>query len=162
MPRTSTVFRLRPRQLLITGAAVVAATAIALAPQRAARAQLAVIDPTNLVQNIISAIQSITEVAQQVEQLSNEASQIVNQVSMLQDMANQASQLGSPTWGQVEAWINNLAAAAQFLRHGAPSYAYFTSIKSSQIMLAFALFSSTKNLFQRCPLRLKPSQVRLC
>ena len=102
MPRTSTLSRLRPRQLLITGAAVVAAAAVALAPQRAARAQLAVIDPTNLVQNIISAIQSITEVAQQVEQLYNEANQIVNQISMLQDMANQASQLGSPTWGQVE------------------------------------------------------------
>ena len=113
MPRTSTVFRLRPRQLLITGAAVVAAAAVALAPQKSARAQLPVIDPTNLVQNIISAVQGITEVAQQVEQLSNEASQIVNQISMLQDMANQASQLGSPTWGQVEAWINTLAAAAQ-------------------------------------------------
>jgi P-type conjugative transfer protein TrbJ len=113
MPRTSTLHRLRLRQILITGAAVVAATAVALAPQKAARAQLPVIDPTNLVQNIIAAIENITEVAQQVEQLTNEATQIANQIQQLEDMVNQASQLGSPTWGQVQAWIDNLSAAAQ-------------------------------------------------
>lgn len=113
MPRSSVGQRLQFRSVVVTIATMVAATVVALAPQKPARAQLVVMDPVNLVQNIVSAIQSITEVAQQVQQLTNEATQIANQVQQLQDMANQASQLGSPTWGQVQAWINNLAAAAQ-------------------------------------------------
>ena len=72
-----------------------------------------VIDPTNLVQNILSAIQSITEVAQQVQQISNEVTQITNQIQQLQDMANQARQLGSPTWGDVQSQIAALANAVQ-------------------------------------------------
>ncbi len=113
MQRTSILQQINRRQLAILGIALVVATAVALASQKPARAQAIVLDPVNLVQNIVSAIQSITEVAQQVNQLTNEATQIANQISMLQDMANQGSQLGSPSWGQVQAMITNLGAAAQ-------------------------------------------------
>ncbi len=105
--------RSRIRSALIAALTLLAGGALTLVPQPAARAQVVVLDPTNLVQNIIAAIQNITEVAQQVQQLTNEATQIANQIQQLQDMANQASQLGSPTWGQVQGWINNLSAAAQ-------------------------------------------------
>lgn len=103
----------RFRPALTAALAFLAGGALMLAPQPPARAQSIVLDPTNLVQNIIAAVQNITEVAQQVQQLTNEATQIANQIQQLQDMANQASQLGSPSWGQVQAWINNLATAAQ-------------------------------------------------
>ncbi|MCZ7537633.1 MAG: P-type conjugative transfer protein TrbJ [Acidimicrobiia bacterium] len=103
----------RFRPALTAALAFLAGVALMLAPQPRARAQSIVLDPTNLVQNIIAAVQNITEVAQQVQQLTNEATQIANQIQQLQDMANQASQLGSPSWGQVQAWINNLATAAQ-------------------------------------------------
>jgi P-type conjugative transfer protein TrbJ len=105
---------------LIFAAVVAAASAIALLPQKPGRAQELVLDPVNLVQNILSAIQNIAEVAQQVEQITNEVTQIVNQatqianqIQQLEDMANQASQLGSPTWGEVQSWINRLATAAE-------------------------------------------------
>ena len=62
------------RSAAIPTVALLAAIAVALAPEKPARAQLVVMDPVNLVQNIVSAIQSITEVAQQVQQLTNEAS----------------------------------------------------------------------------------------
>lgn len=103
----------RFRPALTAALALLAGGALTLAPRPPARAQSIVLDPTNLVQNIIAAVQNITEVAQQVQQLTNEATQIANQIQQLQDMANQASQLGSPSWGQVQAWINNLATAAQ-------------------------------------------------
>jgi P-type conjugative transfer protein TrbJ len=93
--------------------ALLALALVALAPRPAARAQSIVLDPTNLVQNIIAAIQNIIEVAQQVQQITNEVTQITNQIQQLQDMANQASQLGSPTWGEVQAWIEKLANAAE-------------------------------------------------
>jgi len=72
-----------------------------------------VLDPVNLIQNIVSAIQNISSVAQQVQQLTNEATQIYNQVQQLRDMANQASVRPAPTWGEVQAWIDNLAVAAR-------------------------------------------------
>jgi P-type conjugative transfer protein TrbJ len=100
--------------------ALAAASLIALVPEKPGRAQELVFDAVNLVQNVLSAIQNITAVAQQVEQITNEVTQIVNQatqianqIQQLEDMANQASQLGSPTWGEVQAWINRLSAAAQ-------------------------------------------------
>ena len=70
----------RLRSTLIALLALLAGAALTLAPQPPARAQSIVLDPTNLVQNIIAAIQNITEVAQQVQQLTNEATQITNQI----------------------------------------------------------------------------------
>ncbi len=91
------------------------ATALALSlvvlPAPHTRAQMVVLDPVNLIENIISAIQNIYAVAQQVEQLSNEATQISNQVQQLRDMANQASTIGSPEWGQVQSAIAALTNA---------------------------------------------------
>ena len=91
------------------------ATAVALSlvvlPAPHTRAQMVVLDPVNLIENIISAIQNIYAVAQQVEQLSNEATQISNQVQQLRDMANQASTIGSPEWGQVQSAIAALTNA---------------------------------------------------
>ncbi len=103
--------RSRLRSTLIGSMALLAGAALTFAPPPPARAQSIVLDPTNLVQNIIAAIQNITEVAQQVQQLTNEATQITNQIQQLQDMVNQAAQIGSPTWGQVQSTIAALANA---------------------------------------------------
>jgi P-type conjugative transfer protein TrbJ len=107
VPRTSA------RNIVLAIAGIAAASSIAMFPEKSARAQLMVLDPVNLVENIISAIQNISSVAQQVEQLNHEATQIYNQVQQLRDMANQASLRGAPTWGDVQAWIDHLAVAAQ-------------------------------------------------
>lgn len=91
------------------------ATAVALSlvvlPAPHTRAQTVVLDPVNLIENVISAVQNISSVAQQVEQLSNEATQISNQVEQLRDMADQASRIGSPRWGQVQSAIAALTNA---------------------------------------------------
>ena len=128
--------------------AVAAASAIALAPQKPARAQDLVLDPMNLIQNVLSALQNIAEVAQQVEQLTNEASQlanqatqIANQIQQLEDMANQASQGGSPTWGQVQAWINRLSDAAQI----GDSLVYSMPNIASQLQAQFPGYVSPTN-----------------
>ena len=115
----------RRRQALAASIALLAGGVLILAPQPPARAQALVLDPVNLVQNIISAIQSITEVAQQVQQLTNEATQIANQIQQLQDMANQAAQIGSPSWGQVQGTIAALANAVkigQSLAYSLPNF----------------------------------------
>ena len=100
------------QRLSAVAAALVCISALWLTPPRPAQA-IPVFDITNLVQNIVSAIQGILEVSQQVTQLSNEATQIANDIRMLQDFANQARMIGSPSWGQVQASINALATAAQ-------------------------------------------------
>jgi len=95
-----------------TGALAIAlALSLVVAPAPRTQAQMVVLDPVNLIENIISAIQNIYAVAQQVQQLTNEATQISNQVQQLRDMANQASQLGSPEWGQVQSAIAALTNA---------------------------------------------------
>jgi P-type conjugative transfer protein TrbJ len=95
-----------------TGALAIAlGLSLVVAPAPRTQAQLVVLDPVNLIENIISAIQNIYAVAQQVQQLSNEATQISNQVQQLRDMANQASQLGSPEWGEVQSAIAALTNA---------------------------------------------------
>ena len=99
-----------PRGARCLVALVIALALIAL-PTPHARAQMVVLDPINLVENIISAIQNIYGVAQQVEQLSNEATQISNQVQQLRDLAKQASTLRSSEWGQVESAIAALSNA---------------------------------------------------
>lgn len=101
----------RPKRLVLVATLALSVIVHGGRPERAEA--FVVIDPTNLVQNILSAIQSITEVAQQVQQLSNEITQITNQIQQLQDMANQARQLGSPTWGNVQSQIAALANAVQ-------------------------------------------------
>jgi P-type conjugative transfer protein TrbJ len=108
----------------VHGVAIAAALAVALVPAPRSEAQMVVLDPVNLVQNIVSAIQSITEVAQQVEQLYNEYTQIRNQIQQLQDMANQASQLGSSDWGQVQsaiAALNNAVRIGQSIAYDLPN-----------------------------------------
>jgi len=107
MPRTS------PRAIALATFAVAAAGTGALLSGRSAFAQMVVLDPVNLIENIISAIQNISAVAQQVEQLGHEATQISNQVQQLRDMANQAAMRGAPTWGEVQSRIDQLAVAAQ-------------------------------------------------
>lgn len=94
--------------------------ALTLIPVSQSGAQTVVLDPINLVENIISAIQNIYAVAQQVQQITNEATQISNQVKQLQDMANQASTLRSSEWGQVQSAIAALTEAV----HVGDSIAY--------------------------------------
>ena len=126
--------RTSARPVVFAIAAVAAASSLATLSERPARAQLTVLDPVNLVENIISAIQNISAVAQQVEQLGHEATQIYNQVQQLRDMANQAAQGGAPTWGEVQAWIDQLAVAAQIgdsLVYNMPNIANSTNARAA-------------------------------
>jgi P-type conjugative transfer protein TrbJ len=56
-----------------------------------ARAQFAVIDPANLVQNIISAIESLATVANQAVQLEHEVQQLANEAQNLQSFPSTIS-----------------------------------------------------------------------
>jgi type IV secretion system protein TrbJ len=95
-----------------TGALAIAlGLSLIVAPAPRTQAQMVVLDPVNLIENILSAIENIAAVAQQVEQLSNETTQIYNQVQQLRDMANQASTIGAPEWGQVQSAIAALTNA---------------------------------------------------
>jgi P-type conjugative transfer protein TrbJ len=107
MPDDMTFRPGRPRRVLVLAMTL----ALALVPAPRSHASLVVLDPVNLVQNLVSAIQSITEVTQQVEQLYNEYTQIRNQIQQLEDMANQAAQTGSNDWGQVQSAIEAFANA---------------------------------------------------
>ena len=53
---------------------------------RPAQAQFAVIDPANLIENIISALQNVQAVANQVTQLSHEVQSLANQAQNLQNL----------------------------------------------------------------------------
>lgn len=63
-----------------TGAWVLAAALLAAAP---ARAQLAVFDPANFIQNAISAARSLIQINNQLMQLENEAQMLLNQARNL-------------------------------------------------------------------------------
>ncbi|MBY8823192.1 P-type conjugative transfer protein TrbJ [Sphingomonas colocasiae] len=72
----------RPRSVLIAaflGTGVIASLAmIVLPPPTPAQAQLAVFDPTNYAQNILTAARTLQQVNQQIQQLQNEASMLIN------------------------------------------------------------------------------------
>ena len=125
-----------------TGALAIAlGLSLVVAPAPRSHAQMVVLDPVNLIENIISAIQNIYAVAQQVQQLSNEATQISNQVQQLRDMANQASQLGSPEWGQVQSAIAALANAV----HIGQSIAYDLPNLQAQFQTQFPGYVAPTN-----------------
>ena len=65
---------------------VAALTLLAGSSAQQARAQFAVIDPANLVENIISALQNVQAVANQVTQLSHEVQSLANQAQNLQNL----------------------------------------------------------------------------
>lgn len=64
--------------------ALAGVTLLAGSSTQLAHAQLAVIDPANLVQNIISAVQNLAAVANQAVQLEHEVQSLANQVQNLQ------------------------------------------------------------------------------
>jgi P-type conjugative transfer protein TrbJ len=125
-----------------TGALAIAlGLSLIVGPAPRSQAQMVVLDPVNLIENIISAIQNIYAVAQQVQQLSNEATQISNQVQQLRDMANQASQLGSPEWGQVQSAIAALTNAV----HIGQSIAYDLPNLQAQFQTQFPGYVAPTN-----------------
>lgn len=67
-----------------TSLAVAAAILTALAP--AAHAQWVVIDPTNLVQNILTAARTLEQINNQIRQLQNEAQMLTNQARNLTNL----------------------------------------------------------------------------
>jgi P-type conjugative transfer protein TrbJ len=77
------------KRLLISGIAVL--TFLASSSVQVARAQLAVIDPANLVQNIISAVHSIATVANQAVQLEHQLQQLANEAQNLQSFPSSLS-----------------------------------------------------------------------
>lgn len=77
------------KRMLITGIAVLGF--LASSSVQVARAQLAVIDPANLVQNIISAVHSIATVANQAVQLEHQLQQLANEAQNLQSFPSSLS-----------------------------------------------------------------------
>jgi type IV secretion system protein TrbJ len=75
-----------------------------------ARAQLTVVDPANLVQNIISAIQSLATVANQAVQLEHEVQQLANEAQNLQSFP---SSLSGGVLGQYLSQYASLVATMQ-------------------------------------------------
>jgi len=71
----------KPLLVLVAGAALVVT-----ATPHVARAQFAVIDPANLVENIISALQNVQTVLNQVTQISHEVQSLAYQAQNLQNM----------------------------------------------------------------------------
>jgi P-type conjugative transfer protein TrbJ len=62
------------------------ACALALALTPAARAQFVVVDPTNLVQNIITAAQSLEQVYNQIRQIQQQAQMLINMAKHLENL----------------------------------------------------------------------------
>ena len=77
------------KRMLISVIAVL--TFLASSSVQVARAQLAVIDPANLVQNIISAVHSIATVANQAVQLEHQLQQLANEAQNLQSFPSSLS-----------------------------------------------------------------------
>jgi P-type conjugative transfer protein TrbJ len=69
------------RTLIAAAAACLVAFELALAP--AAHAQWVVIDPTNLVQNIMTAARALEQINNQIRQLQNEAQMLMNEAKNL-------------------------------------------------------------------------------
>ena len=65
---------------------VAALTLLVGSSTQPAHAQFAVIDPANLIENIISALQNVAAVANQVTQLSHEVQSLANQAQNLQNL----------------------------------------------------------------------------
>lgn len=74
---------------VISGFAVL--VLLAASSTRVADAQLAVIDPANLVENIISAVQNLATVANQAVQLEHEVQQLANEAQNLQSFPSSLS-----------------------------------------------------------------------
>jgi P-type conjugative transfer protein TrbJ len=86
---------------------------IALAP--AARAQWVVIDPTNLVQNLMTAANTLEQINNQVKQLQNEAKSLSNQSQSLSNQARNLTGLDFNALGQLKA---TLSATNQLIQQG--------------------------------------------
>jgi type IV secretion system protein TrbJ len=63
---------------------IAAAAACAIASGPAAQAQWTVIDPTNLVQNMLTALNTLEQISNQTRQLQNEAQMLMNQARNLE------------------------------------------------------------------------------
>jgi len=77
------------KRMLMSGISVLAL--LAGSSVHVARAQLAVIDPANLVENIISAVQNLATVANQAVQLEHEVQQLANEAQNLQSFPSSLS-----------------------------------------------------------------------
>ena len=77
------------KRMWISGIAVL--SLLAGSSVQVARAQFAVIDPANLVENIISALESLSTVANQAVQLEHEVQSLANEAQNLQGFPNSVS-----------------------------------------------------------------------
>jgi len=104
---------------LLASAAIVASSG----PQ-VAQAQFAVIDPANLVENIISALQNVQTVLNQVTQISHEVQSLAYQVQNLQKMPAGVS---SSVLNQYTSEFSQLAAAMKNINGIAANVANLTT-----------------------------------
>ncbi len=112
---------LRPsRTTWSAGLALVALGGVLLLGPRTSHGQLVVLDPTNLVHNITTAIQQTLSVAQEVQMVANQGTQIVQQVrqlenelQMLQNMLVNTTPAGTVAWADVQTALGSLGQAMQ-------------------------------------------------
>src|ERR1700728_1118742 len=91
---------------------------------QSSRAQWVVVDPTNLVENIISALQSTQTVLNQVTQISHEVQSLAFQVQNLQQMPTSVSAV---TLSQYTNQFSQLAAAMRNINGIAANVANLTT-----------------------------------
>jgi type IV secretion system protein TrbJ len=109
----------RPLLACVTGAALIAA-----GTPHVARAQLTVIDPANLVQNIVSALHSVQSVLNQVTQISHEVQGLAYQAQNLQNMP---ASVTNGVMGQYALQFQQLVGAMQNLNGIAQNVASLTA-----------------------------------
>jgi P-type conjugative transfer protein TrbJ len=91
---------------------------------KSAQAQFAVIDPANLVENIISALQNVQTVANQVTQISHEVQSLAYQLQNLQKMP---AGISSSVIGQYVSEFSQLASAMKNINGIAANVANLTT-----------------------------------
>jgi P-type conjugative transfer protein TrbJ len=105
--------------------ALIAATALLTsAGTEVAQAQFAVIDPANLIENIISALQNVQTVLNQVTQISHEVQSLAYQVQNLQKMPAGVS---SGVLGQYTSQFSKLVTSMQSINGIAQNVATLTT-----------------------------------
>lgn len=100
--------------------ATLAVSGMVFLPGPATRAAIPVIDPTNLVQNVITAVQQTLNVVQEIQAVANQGTQIAQQVQqlqheleMLQNMAINTTPGATVAWGEVQTALATLGHAVQ-------------------------------------------------
>jgi P-type conjugative transfer protein TrbJ len=110
------------RQILFSAVAIVALwTGFSI---QSSKAQWVVVDPTNLVENIISALQNTQTVLNQITQISNEVQSLAYQAQNLQNMP---SSVANTVVGQYTTQFGSLVSAMQAINGIAKNVATLTA-----------------------------------